>query len=123
MSLRRLLIHLCTTVTPGQKTGESEYGKPIYGTIRKENVPCRSDLIRQFKSSDMYGTDIMSTNMLFLKPDESFTEGTVFSDIRDKDGNILLEGTYTVDDIKPAYGRKRVHHYEVSLKKAGDSNG
>lgn len=123
MSLRRLLIHTCTTTTPGQKTGETEYGKPIYGTVTKENVPCRSDLIRQFKSSDMYGTDVISKNMLFLKPDEDFTEQTKFSNIRDKEGKLLLEGSYTMDDSKPAYGRKRLHHHEVSLKKESDSSG
>lgn len=123
MSLRRLLIHRCTAVTPGQKTGETEYGKPIYGNITKKNVPCRSDLIRQYKSSDMYGTDVITTKMLFLAPDEPFTDQTRFSNIRDKDGNILLEGTYTVEDSKPAYGRKRLHHHEVSLKKESDSNG
>lgn len=120
MRLRRLLIHLCTTVTPGQKTGETEYGKPIYGEVRKENVPCRSDLIRQFKSSDMYGTDVVTTNMLFLKPDETFTDQTRFSNIRDKAENVLLEGTYSVEDSKPAYGRKLLHHHEVSLKKESE---
>lgn len=123
MSLRRLLIHLCTTVTPGQKIGETEYGKPIYGDVKKENVPCRSDLIRQFKTSDMYGTDLVTTNMLFLKPDESFTEKTRFSNIRDKKGNELLAGTYSMADSKPAYGRKLLHHHEVSLKKESDSTG
>lgn len=120
MNLRRLLIHQCTTVTPGQKTGETEYGKPIYGDITKVNVRCRSDLIRQFKSSDAYGTDVITTKMLFLAPDEEFTEETRFSNIRDKDGNVLLEGTYSVEDSKPAYGRKRLHHHEVSLKKESD---
>lgn len=123
MSLRRLLIHRCTTVTPGQKIGETEYGKPIYGNVTKENVPCRSDLVRQFKSSDMYGTDVMTTNMLFLKPDEIFSEETRFSNIRDKQGNILLEGTYSVEDSNPAFGRRLLHHHEVSLKKESDSNG
>lgn len=123
MSLRRLLIHLCTTVTPGQKTGETDYGKPIYGNVTKENVPCRYDLVRQFKSSDMYGTDVMTTNMLFLKPDETFSEETRFSNIRDSQGNVLLEGTYAVADSKPAFGRKLLHHHEVSLKKESDSSG
>ena len=123
MSLRRLLSHLCTTVTPGQKIGETEYGKPIYGDVKKENVPCRSDLIRQFKTSDMYGTDVMTTNMLFLKPNEKFTEQTQFSNIRDKQGNELLAGTYSLADSKPAYGRKLLHHHEVSLKKESDSTG
>ena len=123
MSLRRLLVHLCTTVTPGQKIDETEYGKPIYGEVTKVDVPCRSDLVRQFKSSDMYGTDVMTTNMLFLKPDETFTEQTKFSNIRDKQGNVLLEGTYSVEDSKPAYGRKLLHHHEVSLKKESDSSG
>lgn|GEM_PF-3216505 len=123
MSLRRLLIHRCTTFTPGQKVGETEYGKPIYKDVVKTDVPCRSDLVKQFKSSDTYGTDVLTTNMLFLAPNETFTEQTRFSDIRDKENNVLLEGTHIVEDSKPAYGLKRLHHHEVSLKKASDSNG
>lgn len=123
MSLRRLLIHTCTTATPGQKIGENTYGKPIYGEVKKEGVRCRSDLIKAVRSSDTYATDIITTKMLFLAPDETFTDETRFSDIRDKDGVLMLSGTYAVEESKPAYGRRQLHHHEVTLKKVSDSNG
>lgn len=123
MSLRRLLIHLCTTVTPGQKVGETEYGKPIYKDVAKENVPCRADLIQQNVTTDTYGTDVITKNMLFLSPDETFTDQTRFKEIRDKEGRSILDGSYMMQDSKPAYGKRRLHHHEVLLKKESDSTG
>lgn len=123
MSLRRLLIHLCTTVTPGQKVGETDYGKPIYKDVIKENVPCRADLIQQNVTTDTYGTDVITKNMLFLSPDETFTDQTRFKEIRDKEGRSILDGSYMMQDSKPAYGKRRLHHHEVLLKKESDSTG
>ncbi|TWT04607.1 hypothetical protein [Planomicrobium sp. CPCC 101079] len=123
MSLRRLLIHSCTTVTPGQHIGETEYGKPIYKDVVKKNVPCRADLIQQTVTSDTYSTDSITKNMLFLGPDSLFDENTRFKEIRDKQGNVILEGSFVMEDSKPAYGKRRIHHHEITLKKESDSSG
>lgn len=123
MSLRRLLIHFCTTVTPGPIEGETEYGKPVYKDVVKKNVPCRADLIQQTVTSDSYGTDSITKNMLFLGPDTPFNEKTRFKDVRDKQGNIILGGSYVMEDSKPAYGKRRIHHHEITLKKESGSGG
>lgn len=123
MSLRRLLIHRCTVVSTGVKTGETEYGKPIYGTSTVADVPCRADQIKQAVSTDAYGTDFITKNLLFLGPDQAFTETTQFLDIKDLKGNPVLEGSFSVESSKLAYGRRSLHHHEIILKKGSDANG
>ncbi|MGI2329655.1 hypothetical protein [Planococcus sp. YIM B11945] len=122
MSLRRLLIHLCTIVTPGQKVGENAYGKPIYKDVITNDVPCRVDQIKQAVTSDPYGTDFITKNLLVLGPEQTFLETSRFSDIRDKKGNPVLEGSFGIESSKPAYGRRSLHHHEITLKKESGAN-
>ena len=123
MSLRRLLIHRCTVITPGKKIGETEYGKPIYGDERTPDVPCRADQIKQAVTSDAYGTDYVTKNVLFVEPNQSFVESTRFSDIRDQQGNPVLKGEFGIESSKPVYGRRSLHHHEITLKKESGTNG
>lgn len=123
MSLRRLLIHSCTVTTLGQKVGETIYGKPIYEDVVKENVPCRVDQIKQGVTSDPYGTDFITQNLLVLGPGQTFSETSRFSDIRDKKGNPVLEGSFGIESSKPAYGRRSLHHHEITLKKESGTSG
>lgn len=123
MNLRRLLIHRCTVITPGLKVGETEYGKPIFKDVKKEDVPCRADSIQRTIATDAYSTDIVTKNVLFLSPDEQFNENTKFENIRDQNGHPVLLGAYRFQESKPAYGKRRLHHHEVSLEKVSGSNG
>ena len=123
MSLRRLLIHRCTVINSGVKTGETEYGKPIYGEEVMQDVPCRADQIKQAVTTDTYGTDYTSKNLLFVAPDQAFSETSKFSNIRDQTGNPVLEGEFGIESSKPAYGRRSLHHHEITLKKESGVNG
>lgn len=123
MSLRRLLIHRCTVITSGKKIGETEYGKPIYGDEVTPDVPCRADQIKQAVTSDTYGSDFITKNLLFLEPTQDFSETSRFSDIRDQKGNLILSGSFGLESSKPAYGRRGVHHHEIILKKESGDNG
>jgi hypothetical protein len=123
MRFERNLIHRCTLVLTGQKIGETEYGKPIYGELPVEDVPCRAEQITRRVSRDQYGVDLITENILFLGADQQIPSNTKVRDIRDLKDRPVLEGIYTVEKAQPIYSRVRLHHYEVTLQKESDGSG
>jgi len=122
MRFERILSHRCTIVLTGQKIGETEYGKPIYGELPIENVPCRADQIKRRASVDQYGIDFVTENILFLGPDRTIPSDAKIKDIQDLQGNVVLEGIYSPENIRPVYSRVCLHHYEITLQKESDSD-
>jgi hypothetical protein len=123
MRFERILSHRCTIVLTGQKIGETEYGKPIYGELPIENVPCRADQIKRRASVDQYGVDFITENILFLGPDRQIPSDAKIKGIRDLQENTVLEGVYSPENIRPVYSKVRLHHYEITLQKESDSDG
>ncbi|MBO0962344.1 hypothetical protein J1P26_21815 [Neobacillus sp. MM2021_6] len=120
MRLERLLIHRCTLINPGQVVGKDAYNRDIIEDVPTPNVHCRIDQIKRRMSNDSNGVDIIVENVLFLSASEQINDAMTIKDIVDKDGNSVLSGIFKVDNINPIHGRIRLHHYEVTLKKAGD---
>ncbi|MBE2973073.1 hypothetical protein [Priestia megaterium] len=123
MRFERILTHRCTIVLTGQKIGETEYGKPIYGGLPTENVPCRVDQIKRRASVDQYGVDFITENILFLGPDQQILSDAKIKDIQDLQGNVVLKGVYSPENVRPVYSKVRLHHYEITLQKESDSDG
>jgi hypothetical protein len=123
MRFERILSHRCTIVLTGQKIGETEYRKPIYGEVPIENVPCRADQIKRRASVDQYGVDFITENILFLGPNQQIPSDAKIKDIQDLQGNIVLKGVYSPDNVRPVYSKVRLHHYEITLQKESDSDG
>ena len=123
MRFDRILTHRCTIVLTGQKIGETEYGKPIYGELPIKDVPCRADQIKRRASVDQYGVDFITENILFLGPDRQILSDAKIKDIQDLQGNIILEGVYSPENIRPVYSKVRLHHCEITLQKESDSDG
>lgn len=116
-NFRKLLIHTCTLIIPGQKIGEDDYGQDIYSDEIKNKMPCRADEIRERPSTSATGTDFILTNMLFLPKEAEISPDVQIQDIIDKENNPVLIGTFGVMNIHPVYDRARLHHYEVSLQR------
>ncbi|PGR00713.1 hypothetical protein [Priestia megaterium] len=123
MRFERILTHRCTIVLTGQKIGETEYGKPIYGEVPIENVPCRADQIKRRASVDQYGVDFITENILFLGPDQQIPSDAKIKDIQDLQGNAILKDVYLPENVRPVYSKVRLHHYEITLQKESDSDG
>lgn len=123
MRFERILTHRCTIVLTGQKIGETEYGKPIYGELPVEDVPCRADQIKRRASVDQYGIDFVTENILFVGPDQKTPSDAKIKDIRDLKDRPVLDGVYTVEKAQPIYSKVRLHHYEITLQKESDSDG
>lgn len=116
-TFRRLLIHRCTLITPGQVIGEDEYGQDIVSDVVDRGVACRVDQIRQRPSRDETGTDIILTNVLFLPSEVVVSPEMRIENILDKKGIPVLMGAFAVENILPIYDREKLHHYEVSLQR------
>jgi len=123
MRFERIFSHRCTIVLTGQKIGETEYGKPIYGELPIGNVPCRADQIKRRASVDQYGVDFITENILFLGPDQQIPSDAKIKDIQDLQGNAVLKGVYSPENVRPVYSKVRLHHYEITLQKESDSDG
>jgi len=123
MRFERILSHRCTIVLTGQKIGETEYGKPIYGEVPIENVSCRADQIKRRASVDQYGVDFITENILFLGPDQQIPSDAKIKDIQDLQGNAVLKDVYLPENIRPVYSKVRLHHYEITLQKESDLDG
>jgi len=123
MRFERILTHRCTIVLTGQKIGETEYGKPIYGEVPVEDVPCRADQIKRRASVDQYGIDFITENILFVGPDQQIPSDAKIKDIQDLQGNAVLKGVYSPENVRPVYSKVRLHHYEITLQKESDSDG
>ncbi|WP_455920104.1 hypothetical protein [Priestia megaterium] len=123
MRFERILTHRCTIVLTDQKIGETEYGKPIYGELPVEDVPCRADQIKRRASVDQYGIDFVTENILFVGPDQQTPSDAKIKDIRDLKDRPVLDGVYTVEKAQPIYSKVRLHHYEITLQRESDSDG
>lgn len=113
----RLLIHTCTLIYPGVKTGEDEYGQDIFSDAEYTDIPCRVDQIRERPSTSDTGTDFILTNVLYLTSEANISLDMLIKDIMDKEGNIVLPGSFGVMNLNPIYDREKLHHYEVSLQR------
>jgi hypothetical protein len=117
MRFRTLLIHRCSLLTQGQVIGEDEYGRDIYGTVEVANVPCRVDQSRVIAVSDEIGTDLIVEPVLIFDVDYGIAFGTEILEITDKEGNPVLQGSFSVMSILPIYDRSKLHHYEVTVRR------
>lgn len=117
MRFKTLLIHRCTLLVPGEKVGEDEYGRDIIGTSEFNNVHCRVDQIRLRQMRDEAGTDFVLDNVLYLAADQLISLDTAITDIKDKKGNPVLQGSFSVESMNPIYDQLKLHHYEVALKR------
>ncbi|USK72677.1 hypothetical protein [Peribacillus asahii] len=117
MRMKSKLIHRCTLVHKGQKVGADSYGRDIFGDVPEPNVYCRLDSVTDSRSQGDTGTDFLTSHMMFFAPDQELSMDMVVKDIEDKYGNVVLSGEFIADKIKPVYGRRKLHHFEVSLKK------
>ena len=118
MSFSRLLSHRATFHINTGDTGETD-GYNHTPTTRQpvENVPCRVDRVKKTRSTDEKGTDFIYEHSLFCLPSAGLTEETRVTDIRDRAGNVILEGEFTVHNITPVYRRVTLHHFEAVLKR------
>lgn len=118
MRIERLFNHLADMVTAGDSTEEDEYGRPIPGSGGSETIECRVDRVQAANSRDESGTDTIWTYNLICGPDVHINSGSRFANVRDKKtGAVIVDGSFAVDSFFPAYNGRRLHHYEVALKK------
>lgn len=117
MRFKRLLIHRCTLVGEYSVIGRDPYGRDITESKKYEDVPCRFDQIRTILTTDQYGNDYVSRNIFFFDSDIKITMDSKIEDVKDKHGNQVLEGTYSIRDILPIYRGSDLHHYEVEVQR------
>jgi hypothetical protein len=117
VSFKSLLIHRCDLVQRNVVTGTDDYGRDIYGESVIPGVPCRADQLRARSSRDPYGTDFIVENVVYFPPDHKVTKEMSVNNIVDMDGNPVLEGSFSIENLATVYGRIRIHHYEVSLQR------
>ncbi|MCQ2010548.1 minor capsid protein [Sporolactobacillus sp. STSJ-5] len=117
MSFRKMLIHRCTLHIPGIKTGEDDYGQPIYSNPTEiEDVLCRVHQVHKTVSVDPNGQNYITQYVLFTGPGQELNNAMTVNDLKDKAGNAVLTGSFSLQDAQPIYGRTRLHHYEAVLK-------
>lgn len=117
MRFRTLLVHRCSLLTILNSGGTDEYGRDIINRVESMNVPCRFDQIRQRAVSDETGTDFLYDNVLYFDKDQEITLETEIHDIRDKEGNQVLPGSFSILSILPIYDRSKMHHWEVTVRR------
>lgn len=115
--LKRLLIHRCTLIHPGQVTGTDDYGQDIISDVIDSNVSCKADQIRERSSVSDTGTDYILNNVLYLPAEAIVSPDMRIQDILDNKGIPVLIGTFRVLSYNPIYDRNALHHYEVSLQR------
>lgn len=117
MRINSKLIHRCTLIHQGQVVGQDPYGQDVYGDMVVENVHCRLDSIVNDRSSEETGTDYLTDYKLFFDHATKLSMDMKVKDLKDKYGNEILPGTFITDEILPFYGRRKLHHFEVKLKR------
>lgn len=114
--IERFFDHRCTMIIPdGVVIGQDPYGKDITEDKEIKKVPCRVDQIRKRTSRDEYGIDYITQNLLYLGKDKKVDNDSRFKDFVDREGNAVIKGEYRVEEILPAYKRRSLNHYEVTL--------
>ena len=117
MLFDRLLVHQCTLIAGGEVIGRDPYGRDIIKEKRIENVPCKFDQARTVLSTDQYGADFITRNMVFFSADYEVNMNMEIVDVRDKEGHEILTGSFTINDILPVYKGSKLHHYEVEVQR------
>ena len=117
MRFRSLLTHNCSLLTPGQVTGTDDYGRDIISIDKQDNIPCRVDKIRQSIGTDENGTDFVYINEIYFEGNHGITLDTEITNIRDKRGNPVLQGSFSVLQVLPLYNRSKLHHYQVTVQR------
>jgi hypothetical protein len=115
MRFKTLLIHRCTLLIEGEVTGTDPYGRDIIGTVEKNDVPCRADQIRTRSMTDDTGTDFILDYVLYVGAEQTVTLNTKVQNITDKQGNPVLQGSFSALSVNPIYDRNKLHHYEITL--------
>lgn len=120
MSFRSLLIHHCDLIQRNVVTGTDDYGRDIYGESIIPGVSCRADKMRASTSRDEYGVDFIIDNVVFFAADIPIQEDMTINNIRDMEGKSVLTGSFGIKEINTIYGRKFLHHYEVTLQRVNE---
>lgn len=117
MRFKTLLVHRCSLLTTGEATGEDDYGRPIPSTVETINVPCRVDQVRERVVSGATGEDFILNNTLILGAEIPILLDTKVLEIKDLQGNPVLEGSFSIENINPFYKGQKLHHYEIALQR------
>lgn len=117
MRFKTLLIHRCSLLTAGEAIGEDDYGRPIQTMIETINVPCRVDQVRERIVSGATGDDFILNNTLILGAKIPIFLDTQVLQIKDLEGNPVLEGSFSIETINPFYKGQKLHHYEIALQR------
>ncbi|MEH7114503.1 hypothetical protein V7124_19380 [Neobacillus niacini] len=117
MRIKNLLIHRATLLIPGQQIGTDPYGRPTYGPPSTKSIECRMDRQQVRVSVDEEGRDVITSFVLFIGPDEKIDQNMRIYNVIDEKGNTVVFGTFDIEEIFPAYGRRNLHHYEVNVSR------
>ena len=117
MRFKKLLIHRCMVIREGPVKGRDPYGRDIRDQVKDHRVPCRFDQIKTALSFDQNGVDIITRNLLYFDHDVKIDINSKIEDVKDLNGNMILEGTYTIMDLLPIYRKDKLHHYEIEVQK------
>lgn len=117
MRFKRLLVHRCTLISDGVIVGRDPYGRDITDSKKYEDIPCRFDQVKTVLSFDQYGSDVIARNLLFFDSDIHIDVNSHIENVRDLDGNVILDGSFAIKDILPIYKGSSLHHYEVEVQR------
>lgn len=117
MRIRNLLIHRATLLIPGLENGTDEYNRPIYTEPTTRQIKCRLDQLRTRASTDEEGTDFIMSYFLYVGPDEKIDIGMKIFNVIDTTGNVVADGTFTIENVHASYGMRKLHHYELQLSR------
>lgn len=117
MRFEALLIHRCTLIGKGEVVGVDPYGRDIIEESKREDVPCKFDEIRFTNAPDDTGNDFIYENTIYFDQDARITLDTKIRDVMDKQGNLILPGSYTITRAIPLYGGDSLHHWEVTIQR------
>ncbi|MDA4083845.1 putative minor capsid protein [Bacillus cereus] len=117
MRFEGLLIHQCTFIKQNVVIGQDDYGRDIYGEEQIKGIKCRFDKLEKRVTKNDNSIDTIIQPVLYLAASQEISETVKIKDIADQNGISLLPGIYEIQKLTPVYGKIRVHHYEVELKK------
>ncbi len=116
MRLRPKLNHSCTVQQRGTiKTGEDDYGRPIYGNPAPvENVPCRFEK-RTVTSYDENGVNQNDEITMMFLPTSGVVENTLVTNVKDAEGNVIYPGQLEVEFLSLGMGRRTVEFIQTTM--------
>lgn len=121
-AFKRLLIHRCSFIKRGVITGKDAYNRNIYEDVTIHDIPCRFDTVQKRVVNNDKNADIVEENILFVLPSNDIAASLQITNIRTQDAIPILAGTFTIEKLNPQYSRKKIHHFELELKKV-NANG